>query len=617
MTDSHVSRVVCYNPRSLLFSSIAFKPATNNNTTNNNQHNNSNNINGSTSNTSNTNNSNTNGNNNSNTNGNTSNNSNGINNHDGNNNQSNHHSQSAGEKEINIEPKNRLCDPDIVILNWQHSERVGSGLVNVGNTCFLNSVLQCLTYCPPLVNFLINTNGGHSSGCKISDFCMLCEMERHIKRIRSSTGYPVKPIYIYQRLKYISKSFQFGRQEDAHEFLRYLIDHMWKACLINNNVNGLKLDARIKETTVINHIFGGYHRSQVVCLTCKSKSNTYDFFMDFILDIRNAPSLEKALEKFTQPETLQNDNAYKCSKCKKKVAAKKRFTVHRAPNVATFQFKRFDSNRIFGGKITKHITYPEELDLRPYMSDTTKPSIKYNLNAVLVHVGQTSNSGHYYCFIRNSNGFWYRMDDASVNQVSKDVVLGQQAYVLFYTRKSDSKISTTNNIATTASNTATTITTPKSITIHSDHEPTAPITNGHKVSPLPQTNGHKQTAFPQTANSSLDKPVINGYKSQVTTWSGDKSQLDSVSASNKRKSDDISDRDEFNEELDRGKIKKIKSHARDERFFSQTKYNPFQRFSNNGYRHNSNHYPHNRHNRHKNHKRDNHYKGKNRHFGKR
>ena len=80
-------------------------------------------------------------------------------------------------------------------------------------------------------------------------------------------------------------------------------------------------------------------------------------------------SLEKALDKFVAPEILQHDEAYKCTRCKRKVLAKKQFTVFKAPNVATFQFKRFDYNRMFGGKITKQITYPEKLDLRPYMSE--------------------------------------------------------------------------------------------------------------------------------------------------------------------------------------------------------------------------------------------------------
>lgn len=144
--------------------------------------------------------------------------------------------------------------------------------------------------------------------------------------------------------------------------------------------------------------------------------------------------MEDAFKKFTQPEILQNDNAYKCPQCKKKVAAVKRFTVARPPNVATIQFKRFDYNRIYGGKITKKISYSATFNIRPYMCDSKGSPITYKLNAVLVHQGATSNSGHYYCYIKSSNGLWYLMDDERVVQVSLSQVLDQQAYILFYVR---------------------------------------------------------------------------------------------------------------------------------------------------------------------------------------
>lgn len=384
---------------------------------------------------------------------------------------------------------------------------------------------------------------------------MLCEMEKHIKRIKSSNGTPIKPISIVQRLKFINRSFQFGRQEDAHEFLRYLIDHMWKACLmnsdikidVNNNNSGDKIDPRIKETTAINHIFGGYHRSQVLCLSCNSRSNTFDFFMDIILDISNAKSLEESLKRFTQPETLERENAYKCSKCKKKVTARKRFSVYRAPNVATFQLKRFDSDRIFGGKVTKYVSYPDELDLRPYMSDWTKSPIKYQLSAVLVHVGHSSNSGHYFCFIRNSNGFWYRMDDSNVTVVNRNVVLQQQAYILFYTRKScDVKQQNSSNGMVHTKTTLTTLSTSSS---ENNNGPPKKV----------QMNGTSHEPPPYAP---------------LTTWFGMRSKLHDDDVG-KRK---FSERDKFNEELDRGKRKKIKSRARDEKFKCLSKSNPFQRF---------------------------------------
>jgi len=181
-------------------------------------------------------------------------------------------------------PRYIIHDPSQVKLEWSESRRIGAGLVNLGNSCFMNSVLQCLTYCPPLVNFL---KMDHSSQCKITGFCMLCEMSKHVHSALSSPGQAIRPHNIFNRLRTISKQFNPGRQEDSHEFLRYVVDLMSKSCVTNYELNrNLKLDPRSKETTMINHIFGGYMRSQVTCLTCKGKSNTYDYFMDFILDIK-------------------------------------------------------------------------------------------------------------------------------------------------------------------------------------------------------------------------------------------------------------------------------------------------------------------------------------------
>lgn len=61
-------------------------------------------------------------------------------------------------------PQKVLFPVERLSLRWGRVYRVGAGLHNLGNTCFLNSTVQCLTYTPPLANYLLSKE--HTRGCK-------------------------------------------------------------------------------------------------------------------------------------------------------------------------------------------------------------------------------------------------------------------------------------------------------------------------------------------------------------------------------------------------------------------------------------------------------------------
>ncbi|KAG7335095.1 hypothetical protein KOW79_001691 [Hemibagrus wyckioides] len=328
-------------------------------------------------------------------------------------------------------PQKLLFPGNKLSMKWERVYRVGAGLHNLGNTCFLNSTVQCLTYTPPLANYLLSKE--HSRSCHQTGFCMICIMQNHIIQAFANTGNAIKPVSFIRDLKKIARHFRFGSQEDAHEFLRYTIDAMQKACL-----NGYpKLDRQTQATTLVHQIFGGYLRSRVKCSICKSVSDTYDPYLDIAVEIRQAANIVRALELFVKPDVLSGENAYMCAKCKKKVPATKRFTVHRTSNVLTLSLKRFAN--FSGGKITKDVGYPEFLNIRPYMSQNSGDPVMYGLYAVLVHSGYSCHAGHYYCYVKASNGQWYQMNDSMVHSSNIKVVLNQQAYVLFYLRIPEKK----------------------------------------------------------------------------------------------------------------------------------------------------------------------------------
>ena len=56
--------------------------------------------------------------------------------------------------------------PARVQLGWKKKQSIGVGLINAGNTCFVNSVLQCLTYTAPLVNYYLTWE--HPNACKLT-----------------------------------------------------------------------------------------------------------------------------------------------------------------------------------------------------------------------------------------------------------------------------------------------------------------------------------------------------------------------------------------------------------------------------------------------------------------
>ncbi|PON61618.1 Ubiquitinyl hydrolase [Trema orientale] len=322
-------------------------------------------------------------------------------------------------------------DEFVGLFNWEKPGFPPCGLLNCGNSCFANVVLQCLASTRPLVAYLLEK--GHRAECIHNDWCFLCEFQTHLERA-SQSSQPFSPTNIISRLPNIGGNLGYGRQEDAHEFMRFAIDTMQSICL--EEFGGEKcVPPSSQETTIIQHIFGGHLQSQVICTNCNNISNQYENMMDLTVEIHGeARSLEECLDQFTVKEWLHGENMYKCDGCNDYVKAWKRLTVKQAPNILTIALKRFQSGRF--GKLNKRVTFPETLDLSPYMSDAEVGMNVYKLYAVVVHVDMLNASffGHYICYTMDLAGNWYRIDDCKVTRVELDEVLSQGAYMLLYSR---------------------------------------------------------------------------------------------------------------------------------------------------------------------------------------
>ncbi|PBK69766.1 cysteine proteinase [Armillaria solidipes] len=360
---------------------------------------------------------------------------------------------------------------------WPPKFNIGSGLFNNGNTCFLNSVLQCLIHTPPLLAVLYS----HNEICRVKNvFCMACNLRSVCFQAYSNKS-AFSPGLISTKLHLIAKHLKRGRQEDSHEFLRYAIDALQKSCLFGYPP---KLDPKVAETSWVHKIFGGKLRSRVTCQSCGHNSDTFDSNLDVSLDIHRTSSVKDALHKFVAPDYLKGGDKYKCERCKKYVNAEKRFSIHKAPLVCTIHLKRFSP---MGNKIGHQVNYDERLSLAPYMSEGEFGPL-YSLYGVICHAGGGPNSGHYYAFVKSRSGDWYEMNDESVTRVHQTPVR-KNAYILFYIRTKGERLQAALN--------------------HNDK--VQPVTNG--VHPLKGiTAGMKKRRIPEDEDEDtgvkMSKPFI-------------------------------------------------------------------------------------------------------------
>lgn len=346
------------------------------------------------------------------------------------------------------------------------------GLENLGNTCFMNSSLQCLSNTIPLTDYFLGydyrseINKENFLGTKGAVVSSYAELMKHLW-LGSQASYG--PRDFKSKIGEFAPQFEGYNQQDAHELLAFLLDG------IHEDLNRVKKRPYIEDKdcdgsdddgdsitawsnylqrnrSIIVDLFQGQLRNTMICQNrnretnggnecgCGHKNVRFDPFMYLSLSIGDGcQTLDDCLALYCEEELLTGDDMWYCPRCKENVEATKTIDLWMLPPILIIHLKRFKfSAEGHRSKIDRSVDYPlQNWNLKNMKRSRGGSYPLYDLYAVSHHRGQVGH-GHYTAqAINRFDGKWYDFNDSKYTPIDPEeegLGSGPSAYCLFYQR---------------------------------------------------------------------------------------------------------------------------------------------------------------------------------------
>lgn len=331
------------------------------------------------------------------------------------------------------------------------------GIANLGNTCFLNALLQGFSACGGFMRYL--ESFASLRACD-DEGAIVSELLRLFNDLKNCSS-PVSP---YKLVSSLSAKFRgFGEQHDSHEVYCVIQEIIEK---VNVKFKGFHIEA-----PTMRNPFLGMMSTEIICTSCSYSSAALDAIFDVSLQVTD--SLYESLQLMSSPEAVEGYVCYNCSiesslrilkdqgrllqahekkllKMQRNIETIKTDTdlvvkeyrkviisrkIARLPKILCFHLKwlMYNSGNLYKKDTKMH--FPLSLPLTPDLSENicyiklTQP-VTYKLTAVVEHLGGSS-GGHYITY-KLAEDSWYKCSDISVALASASAVSQAQPYMLFY-----------------------------------------------------------------------------------------------------------------------------------------------------------------------------------------
>ncbi|ODN86082.1 hypothetical protein L198_07375 [Cryptococcus wingfieldii CBS 7118] len=344
-----------------------------------------------------------------------------------------------------------------------------TGLKNLGNTCYMNSTIQCLSATFPFATFFLDNTFKKSINLDnpLGTKGELAKAWAGLLSVLWSEKYEfLSPMTFRKQIIQFAPQFLGTDQHDSQEFLSFVLDGLHedlnrikkkpapvemtpeREAMLETSPPEVASESewqiyRQRNDSLIVDLFQGQYRNRLQCLTCHKTSTTYDAFMYMSLPVPTGKTkvvVQELIDEFVKHEIMEKEDAWYCPRCKTRRRATKTLSISRLPPVLLIQLKRFTTrDGRFWDKSETPVIFPiRGLDLSRYLParrqdtgagglDMNDPRtqvgpFKYDLYAVSNHMG-TLSSGHYTAFVKSREGWKYCEDSQISSAQEKDVVV--------------------------------------------------------------------------------------------------------------------------------------------------------------------------------------------------
>uniref|UniRef100_A0A665T3M0 Ubiquitin carboxyl-terminal hydrolase 48 n=1 Tax=Echeneis naucrates TaxID=173247 RepID=A0A665T3M0_ECHNA len=298
------------------------------------------------------------------------------------------------------------------------------GLTNLGATCYVNTFLQVWFHNLELRRSLYQCHNSRAQEHNIeSDYepQSICEHLQYLfALLQNSNRKYIDPSGLVKAL-----GLDTGQQQ---YFILKIFLILFLSLFLSLLEDTLSKQKNPNLQNVIQRQFCGQFSYVTVCNQCGRSSALPSRFYELELNIQGHKNLTECVTEFLKEEKLDGENRYFCESCQSKQSATRRIKLHSLPPTLNLQLMRFVFDRQTGHKkkLNTFISFPEQLDMGPFLEGKPDHKCVYELSAVLIHRGISAYSGHYIAHVKDARtGDWYKFNDEEIEKMEgKKLQLG-------------------------------------------------------------------------------------------------------------------------------------------------------------------------------------------------